>query len=101
MLQVMSVLPFSAKNAFVTAYLLESSLAWFKDVVCCFQTIFVSLFLFIYSPMKENKKFTNVFTRNICQLAAVKNRAYLPLYVFEKTRVSCNKLCEKNKSGTI
>ena len=25
-------------------------------------------------------------------------RAYLPLYVFEKTRVSCYKLCEENKS---
>ena len=39
MFQVMSVLPFSAKNAFMTASLLESSLARFKDVVCCFQTI--------------------------------------------------------------
>ena len=37
--QVISVLPFSAKNAFVTAHLLESSLAWFKNVACCFQTI--------------------------------------------------------------
>ena len=27
-----------------------------------------------------------------------KKRAYLPLYAFEKTRVSCNKLCEENKS---
>ena len=35
----MSVLPFSAKNAFVTAYLLESSLARLKNIVCCFQTI--------------------------------------------------------------
>ena len=35
MFQVMSVLPFSAKNAFVTTYLLESSLAQFKNVVCC------------------------------------------------------------------
>ena len=26
-------------NAFVTAHLLESSLARFKNVVCCFQTI--------------------------------------------------------------
>ena len=39
MFQVMSVLPFSAKNAFVTAYLLESSLARLKNVLCCFQTI--------------------------------------------------------------
>ena len=37
--QVISVFPFNAMNAFVTAYLLESSLAWFKNVVCCFQTI--------------------------------------------------------------
>ena len=37
--QVISVLPFSEKNAFVTEYLLESSLAQFKNVVCCFQTI--------------------------------------------------------------
>ena len=36
--QVISVLS-CAKNAFVTAYLLESSLARFKNVVCCFQTI--------------------------------------------------------------
>ena len=36
---MISVLPLSAKNAFVTAYLLESSLARFKNVVCCFQTI--------------------------------------------------------------
>ena len=37
--QLISVLPFSAKNAFVTAHLLESSLARFKNVACCFQTI--------------------------------------------------------------
>ena len=29
---------------------------------------------------------------------AGKKLAYLPLYAFEKTRVSCYKLCEKNKS---
>ena len=28
--------------------------------------------LFIFSPMKENKKFTDVFTRNISELAALK-----------------------------
>ena len=28
--------------------------------------------LFILSPIKENKKFTNVFTRNISELAALK-----------------------------
>ena len=28
--------------------------------------------LFIFSPMKENEKFTNVFTRNISELAALK-----------------------------
>ena len=39
MFRVMSVLPFSAKNAFVTAYLLNSFLARFKNVMCCFQTI--------------------------------------------------------------
>ena len=39
MFQVMSVLPFSAKNAFVTAYLLESSLARFKNFVCSLQTL--------------------------------------------------------------
>ena len=27
-----------------------------------------------------------------------KKREYLPLYVFEKTRVSCYKLCKENKS---
>ena len=29
---------------------------------------------------------------------AGKKRAYLPLHAFEKTRVSCYKLCEENKS---
>ena len=29
---------------------------------------------------------------------AGKKRAYLPLYDFERTRVSCYKLCEENKS---
>ena len=28
--------------------------------------------LFIFSPVKENKKSTNVFTRNISELAALK-----------------------------
>ena len=28
--------------------------------------------LFIFSPMKGNKKFTNVFTRNISELAALR-----------------------------
>ena len=28
--------------------------------------------LVIFSPMKENKMFTNVFTRNIFELAALK-----------------------------
>ena len=27
--------------------------------------------LFIFSPIKENKKFTNVFTRNISELATL------------------------------
>ena len=34
-----NILPFGAKNAFVTAYLLESSVARFKHVMCYFQTI--------------------------------------------------------------
>ena len=38
MFQEISVLPFSAKNAFVTVYLLGSSLARFKNFVYCFQT---------------------------------------------------------------
>ena len=29
---------------------------------------------------------------------AGKKQAYFPVYVFEKTRVSCYKLCEENKS---
>ena len=37
--QVTSVLPFSAKNVLLAAYLLESSLARFKTAVCCFQII--------------------------------------------------------------
>ena len=37
MFQVMTVLPFSTKNAFLTANLLESSLAQFRNVMCCFQ----------------------------------------------------------------
>ena len=37
--QVISVPLFSAKNAFVTGYRLESSLARFNNVLCCFQTI--------------------------------------------------------------
>ena len=28
--------------------------------------------LFIFSPMKENEKFTNALTRNISELAALK-----------------------------
>ena len=85
MFQVMSVLPFSTKNAFVTGYLLESSLARFKNVVCCFQTISCLLSfkegnqwissaacMFIFSAMKENEKFTNVYTQNISELAALK-----------------------------
>ena len=75
MFQVTSVLTFSSKNAFVTAYLLESSLARLKNFVCCFQTIScllsfkagnvwissaASLFILtIFSPMEENKKFSH------------------------------------------
>ena len=45
MFPVMSVLHFNEKNAFVTKYLLESFLARFKDVVCCFQAILFVYFL--------------------------------------------------------
>ena len=71
MFQVMSVLPFSAKNAFVTAFLLESSLA--SSVQKC-RVLYSNYFnrLLIFSSMKENKKFTDVFTRNISELAVVK-----------------------------
>ena len=30
--------------------------------------------------------------------AGIKRAYYIPLYVFEKTRVSCYKLCDENKS---
>ena len=67
----------------MTAHLLESSLARFKNVACCFQTTSCLLNfkrgkaidllspLFIFSLMKENKKFTNVFTQNISELATL------------------------------
>ena len=67
----------------MTVHLLESSLAQFKNVACCFQTISCLLNFkqgkeidllspfFIFSPMKENKKFTNVFTQNISELATL------------------------------
>ena len=85
MFQVISVLPFRTKNAFVTVYLLESSLARFKHLVCCFQTsscllsfkegnesISSAACLFSLFTMKDNKKFTNILTRNISELAAFK-----------------------------
>ena len=59
----------------MTAYLLESSLARFKNVVCCFHTRETNGSpqpLVYFSPMKDSKKFTNVFTRNISELAALK-----------------------------
>ena len=73
MFQVISVLPFSKKNAFVTVYLLESSVARFKNFACCFQTnscllsfkgkrvdLLSRLFIWtIFSPIKENKKFSH------------------------------------------
>ena len=67
----------------MTAHLLESSLARFKNVACCFQTILcllnfkrgkeIDFFspLFMFTPIKENKKFTNVFTQNISELATL------------------------------
>ena len=56
--------------------------------------------------MKESKSFLFLFFHkliqdNIISFFPSKKKsepAYLPLYVFEKTRVSCYKLCEKNKS---
>ena len=88
MFQVISVLPFSAKNAFVTVYLLESSLALFKNFVCCFQTNSCSVsfkegnewissaacLFWLFSPlwMRTRSSVTNVFTRNTSELAAFK-----------------------------
>ena len=87
MFQVISVLPFSAKNAFVTTYLLESSLGRFKNVVCCFQTISCLLsfkegnecissaacLIWLRSPLwkRTRSSVTNVFTWNISELAAL------------------------------
>ena len=34
--------------------------------------------LFIFSPMKENKKFTNIFARNISELAACRDERNFP-----------------------
>ena len=88
MFQVISVLPFSAKNVFVLAYLLESSLARFKNFVCCFQTISCLLrfkegnewissaacLFCLFSPLwkRTRSSVTNVFTRNTSELAALK-----------------------------
>ena len=47
--QVISVLPFIAKNAFVTGYLLESSLARFKNVVCCSN-------YFVFAKLQRGKR---------------------------------------------
>ena len=58
----------SGFNIFVTEYLLESSLARFKNVACCFQTLsneWISLVTWVFLPMKENKKFKSVLTQNI------------------------------------
>ena len=50
----------------------------------------------------ETKPFFFHFSNKLITLfhfpPAGKKRAYLPLYDFEKTRVSCYKLCEENKS---
>ena len=52
--------------------------------------------------LNEAKSFFFLFFHKLITLfhfsPAGKKRAYLPLYVFEKTRVSCYKLCEENKS---
>ena len=44
--------------------------------------------LFIFSPMKENKKFTNVFTRNISELAANISADTVALWEPERNLVS-------------
>ena len=72
MFQVMSVLPFSTKNAFVTRYLLESSLAPFKNVVCCFQTIscllsfkegneWISSAACLFSPLRKRTRSSQMY----------------------------------------
>ena len=52
--------------------------------------------------LNERKSLFFIFFHKLITLfhfsLAGKKRAYLPLYVFEKTRVSCYKLCEENKS---
>ena len=82
---VISVLPFSAKNAFVTAYLFKIIRSPVKKCRVRFSNYFVFATLsrgnrmdllsrlFIFSPTEKNKKFTNVFTRNISELAALKS----------------------------
>ena len=53
-------------------------------------------------PLNETISFLFHFFHELITLfhfsPAGKKRAYLPLNVFEKTSVSCYKLCEENKS---
>ena len=49
--------------------------------------------------MKQNHSFSIFYKLITFHFSpAGKKRAYFLLYVFEKTRVSCYKLCEENKS---
>ena len=51
--------------------------------------------------LNETKSFLFHFFHKLITLfdfsLSGKKQAYLPLYAFEKTRVSCYKLCKKNK----
>ena len=60
MFQVMSVVPFSAKDAFVTAYLLESSLARFKNA-----TSFPGPFPYLECGAKKGKGPGNEVVKNV------------------------------------
>ena len=51
--------------------------------------------------MKQKSFLFHTFHKliTLCHFSlAGKKEAYLPLYAFEKTRVSCYTLCEENKS---
>ena len=56
----------------------------------------------MFGLLNETKSFLFPFFHKLITLfhfsPAGKKGAYLPLYVFEKTRVSCYRLCEENKS---
>ena len=76
--QVISVLPFSAKNAFVTAYLLESPPARFKNVAFYFQTIscllrfgegneWISSAVCSFSPLWKRTRSSQMYSPEIFQ----------------------------------